>query len=75
MCVCVVDRRVKVYWKAEHAWFTGFIDKVDAAKGCHVLYDDGDEDWHRMPSVLPHTYTHTHARTHTHTHTHTHTLF
>ena len=44
-------RRVKVYWKAEHAWFPGTIDKVDQAKGCHVLYDDSDEDWIRMPSV------------------------
>ena len=29
-----IGRRVKVYWKGDHAWYTGFINKVHRIKVC-----------------------------------------
>ena len=40
----LVGWRVRVFWKAENAWFYGTVKAFDAASGKHaVAYDDGDE--------------------------------
>jgi hypothetical protein len=40
----LVGWRVRVFWKAENAWFYGTVKAFDAASGKHaVSYDDGDE--------------------------------
>ena len=40
----LVGWRVRVFWKAENAWFYGTVKTFDAASGKHaVAYDDGDE--------------------------------
>ena len=38
-----IDRRVKVFWPEENAFFTGIVSKYDRKTEKHtVTYDDGD---------------------------------
>ena len=40
----LVGWRVRVFWKAENAWFHGVVKAFDVRSGKHVVaYDDGDE--------------------------------
>lgn len=42
----VLGRRVKVFWKADQAWYKGSLCEYSAASGRHLCeYDDGDREW------------------------------
>jgi hypothetical protein len=40
-----VGDRVEVFWRGENEWFPGVVDKISEAKGVHVMYEDGEEEW------------------------------
>ncbi|CAD7696632.1 unnamed protein product [Ostreobium quekettii] len=40
-----VGRRVAVWWNDDAMYYTGTVDAFDSQRGCHIRYDDGDEEW------------------------------
>lgn len=42
----LVDKRIRVYWVVQAAWYEGTISRYHKRKGRHrVEYDDGDHEW------------------------------
>ena len=47
----VVNRRCRVYWKADKAWYQGTIAGYNSSEGRHLVeYDDGDQEWISLAS-------------------------
>ena len=45
----LVGARVKVWWGGDCKWFTGVVDRYDAARRSHYIrYTDGDWKWHEL---------------------------
>ena len=49
----LVGRRVKIYWPGDDRMYSARVCEYDEVKGCHrMLYDDGDDLWEWLGSVL-----------------------
>ena len=50
-----VGSKVKIWWTRESRWFNGVVDDVKTQKNGrmlhHISYDDGDDQWHHLPSL------------------------
>ena len=45
----VLDRRIKLWWPGDSAWYTGGIIRYAKKSGKHLVkYDDGDKKWHNL---------------------------
>ena len=46
---------VKVYWSGDRRWYQGSVDETredrNGKRMHHVSYEDGDTEWHHLPSV------------------------